>query len=322
MTMSFRPLVGFSSGHAQTLAAYCFPFNPFLSHKTQHILTLADGDKIVLVENRPTHWQPTSRTILLVHGITGSHRSAYLIRITQHLLREGYRVIRMNLRGCGPGMGLAQRLYHSGRSEDTRAVIYWLQQQFPLSPVTQIGFSLGANITLKMAGEDGHQPSGNLDSIMAISPPLDLYASAQKIIHTIFDKPIVKALRLDVKNLQSAFPALSLPTLPENINLYDFDNIYTAPLNHFKNARDYYTQCSSGQFVPQIDIPTFILHAQDDPLIAAQPFNALPQKPNLDILITQQGGHMGWIGPTIKPYYFRWMDYTIVEWLKRFDKKI
>ncbi|MBN9286741.1 MAG: hypothetical protein BGO43_02355 [Gammaproteobacteria bacterium 39-13] len=318
----FKPLPGISTGRIQTIASLYFPYNPFINNTKQHIIPLSDGDKIVLVENRPKNWVKSSRIILLVHGLSGSHLSKYFIRLTHYFVRHGYLVIRMNLRGCGVGRGLAQHLYHSGRSEDTRAVLAWLAKQFPQSPVTQIGFSLGANITLKMAGEQ--QPMANLDSVMAISPPLDLAASVKLILkkqNRVFNDYFVKVLLKDIQILHQTFPQLPPLSLPPISTLYEFDDLYTAPRSGFKDANDYYTRCSSWQFLEAITLPTFILYAKDDPVISRIKFMQLPHKENFDVLITKQGGHVGWLGSTDKCCYYRWMDRVIFEWVNRFDQK-
>jgi predicted alpha/beta-fold hydrolase len=119
----FYPLPGLNKGIKQTIASYYLPYNPFINNSKQHVITLDDGDKIVLIENTPKQFSPSNRCILLVHGLTGSHQSRYSIRATKYFNKQGYRVLRMNLRGCGVGFGLAKHLYHSGRSEDTRAVM-------------------------------------------------------------------------------------------------------------------------------------------------------------------------------------------------------
>ncbi len=308
----FRPFPFLSKGKAQTIAAFYFPYNPFIAKAHTHLISLPDFDKIALLENRPTTWCPSQRIILLVHGLTGSASSNYLIRITQALVQQGFLVMRMNLRGCGEGKGLAKKLYYGGCSEDTRAVLLWLAAKFPNSPVTQMGFSLGANVTLKMAGEMGNNIAGNIDSLAAISPPLDLEASVHLMSKTIFNTHFVAALKREIAQLNVQFSFS---------NLYEFDDIYTAPQNGFKNAHDYYKHCSSQHFIEKITLPTFILHAKDDPVVGIKSFLRLPQKKNFDNLITNNGGHLGWLGPT-GSYGYRWMDKAVLQWVKWVDKQL
>lgn len=315
----FRSLPLLSKGSRQTLASYYFPDKSSLCDKNAHIVPLKDGDKISVIENCPLNWRQDQRIVLLIHGLTGSHRSKYMIRIGRSLYEQGYLVIRMNLRGCGTGLGHAKYPYHSGRSEDVRSVLRWLQIRYPNSPVTQIGFSLGANILLKLAGEDGSMPTANLDSTIAISPPLDLYESVKLIIdkkNRLFDQHFLKTLVRDTQQLHRLFPELPTPDLSKLCNLYEFDEVYTAPRSGFDNALDYYKQCSSLQFIDKITIPTFILYAKDDPVVHHQAFLNLPQKPHIDILVTNQGGHVGWLGYTGKFGRYRWMDRIVLQWVK------
>jgi predicted alpha/beta-fold hydrolase len=315
----FKALPMLSNGQRQTIAALYWPDTPYIDDNTSHIVPLPDGDKLVLIENRPPNWQPGNRIVLMLHGLTGSSRSKYLLRIANKLTKDGYLVIRMNLRGCGQGLGYARHLYHSGRSEDSRAAIMWLEQHFRKSPVTLIGFSLGANIVLKMAGEDGAHPSGNLDSIVAVSPPLDLEGSVKLLIHKknkLFNDFFVKCLLRDTKILHDTFPDLPRPSFPHPLNVYQFDDIYTAPRSGFKDAKDYYTQSSSKHFIDSITVPTFLLYAKDDPVIARRTFLHLPHKANFDTIITARGGHVGWMGHTGSFAKYRWMDEAVVSWVK------
>lgn len=320
--ISFEALPFLNTGKRQTIAAAYLPDGPLVHNDVRHIVPLADGDKIVLIENRPTHWQPNGRIVLLVHGLTGSSSSKYLVRLAHKLTSAGFLVMRMNLRGCGIGHGLAKHLYHSGRSEDTRAVLHYLAKQFPHSKVTQAGFSLGANITLKMAGEDSHTPSGNLDSIIAVSPPLDLESSVKLIIHKhnqLFNDFFVKGLLEDIKALHDTFPELEKPHFPKKLNVYEFDDIYTAPRSGFLDAKDYYTKSSSKQFIEGITLPTLLMYAKDDPVISRRSFLKLPHKKDFDVLITSRGGHVGWLGHTGRFANWRWMDKAVVNWINWFD---
>lgn len=318
----FTALPFLNTGKRQTIAAAYYPDGPSINDDVTHIVPLADGDKIVLIENRPIDWPLNGRIVLLVHGLTGSARSKYLVRLAHKLTMAGFLVMRMNLRGCGVGHGLAKHLYHSGRSEDTRAVLDYLAEHFPKAKVTQAGFSLGANITLKMAGEDGHKPSGNLDSVIAVSPPLDLEASVKLIIHKnnkLFNDFFVKGLLEDIKALHETFPELPKPHFPKLLNVYEFDDIYTAPRSGFVDAKDYYTRSSSKQFIEGITLPTLLMYAKDDPVISRRSFLKLPHKKDFDVLITSRGGHVGWIGHTGDFANWRWMDKAVVNWIKWFD---
>lgn len=313
----FRPLALFRGGWQQTIAARYWPQKPGPELEHTHILRLTDGDQIVLIENAFKPLEPEARTMVLIHGLTGCHESNYMARLSQKLTGLGYKVIRMNLRGCGPGVGLAKNPYHSGRSEDLRAVLNYLYKITPNSPVTVIGFSLGANIALKMAGEDSLNPTGRLDSLIAVSPPADLAKSSKHMAqeqNRFFDQYFVKQLIKDVDLLHRYFPDLRPPQWPQRLSLSEFDDIYTAPRGGFKNAQDYYARSSSAPLIERIQVPTLILSSLDDPVVDSQSLKALSPPSHIEVLLTEKGGHVGFLGWTGTS--FRWMDEVILAWVK------
>lgn len=318
---AFAPLPFLDGAWAQTIAGRYWPQRPPLRATAKHVIELADGDKLAALENAPYDWQDGQRVVVMVHGLSGSSHSSYMTRISRSLCERGYLALRINLRGCGEGFGLAERPYHSGRSEDVREVIEWVGRRYPKSPVTLLGFSLGANISLKLSGEDGNSPTAKLDSVVAVSPPIDLAACAEHLKrpeNRFFDQFFVSELRREIKRHHKRFPHLKAPDLPKRITLNQFDDLYTAPRSGFANAADYYSKSSSGQFVPKIEIPALILCANDDPIIDARAYLKIPHRPNVDIVLTERGGHVGFLGPSGSgPLNFRWMDRLVLEWIAR-----
>jgi uncharacterized protein len=325
---AFKPMPLLASGWGQTLAAVYWPQLPDFRTAALHTVSLPDGDELAIVENRPHNWRPGGRIVVLVHGLVGSSASKDLVRLGRKLVRLGYLAIRVNLRGCGPGFGLARKLYHSGRSEDTREVIRWLAARFPESPVTQIGISLGGNITLKMAGEDGAHRIGRLDSVVAVSAPIDLAACADRLAqpeYRFFDRYFVNLLLRHSARLHRRFPDLppaasliELDKRPKRMTLRLFDDIYTAPRSGFRDAEDYYARSSSKQFIPQIACPALLLCAADDPIVDARCYRRLPASGHVQVVMTDHGGHVGFLARPAKSWReVRWMDNVILSWLRR-----
>lgn len=316
----FKPLAPVRGSLLQTVAGVYWPQLPDLAPDQTHTLDLTDGDQIVLMDNSPVGGKDSGRVILLIHGLTGCYQSNYMIRLCRKFSLDGCRVIRMNLRGCGPGFGAARLPYHSGRSEDIREALKSLGESYPGMPVTLVGFSLGGNMALKLAGEEGSAPSGGLDGVVAVSPPSDLSASAKKVCGPdarLLNDYFVKRLRSDVQKLHQRFPDLEPASFPDKMNLKDFDDIYTAPRSGFKNAEDYYKKCSSLQFIPGIKIPTLILCSLDDPVVHAKVFEEYPGHKDCDIVLTSHGGHVGFLGSASEPWSVRWMDTLIMTWVKK-----
>ncbi|NJL25870.1 MAG: hypothetical protein HC902_12330 [Calothrix sp. SM1_5_4] len=210
-------------------------------------------------------------------------------------------------------------LNHAGVSEDTRNVLEWIKVKYPGSPVTQIGFSLGANVTLKMAGEDGSRPSGNLDSVVAVSPPVDLEASSLRMSEAdnrIFERVFVKYMIHDMNLLMKMNPDLEKLELPKELSIRAFEEIFATHRAGFKNAKDYYQKCSSINYIPEIKIPSLILSSIDDPVVDSRALTKVPHADNLDIILTEHGGHVGFLGWGTRYDEVRWSDQAVARWLE------
>jgi hypothetical protein len=323
MIPAFQTLPLLGNPHVQSVVAMFWRSTRESVPSVHRIVELPDGDKLVVVVSTPPEWRPDRRTAVMVHGLCGCYGSPYMIRMADKLYRHGIRAVRVNLRGCGSGAGLARQPYHSGRSDDVRQVIESLACESPESPVTLVGFSLGGNIVLKMVGEDGERPSGRLDSLISVSAPIDLAACSRLIEqprNRIYDWYFVRRLRAGVEELHRFFPDLPPLDLPRRLTLRGFDDLYTAPRSGFRDAADYYARASSGPLVERIVVPTLLLSSRDDPFIAASPFEQLPRRPNIDICLTDGGGHLGFLGFTGRSMDYRWMDERLVHSILAFDR--
>jgi hypothetical protein len=308
---SFSPHPLLANGHLQTFAGLCGQLGP--EQATRRIITLTDGDQVVIHDDQPLNWKPGQRVALLVHGLCGSHRSSYLVRIAAKLRHFGIRTCRLDMRGCGAGRALAYHPYHSGRSDDIRQALIEIKNWFPHSPQTLIAFSLGANAALKMLGEH-HTPLPTLlDQAIAVSPPVDLAASVRYLRHypsQIYDQFFTRSLLAHV---------YASPTLSERANtifaarhpvrLIEFDDAFTAPLSGFQHAAHYYQRCSAAQFLPDIKIPTTIIMAKDDPVVPWEPLTKCALSSATELILLDAGGHLGFIEKNKK----RWMDEFIVQ---------
>lgn len=312
---NFEPLPFFTSGLAQTIAAAFWPTFPDKIPKQIHDVDLEDGDVLRVVENRPSNWTNGDRIVVLVHGLGGNHTSNYMVRIAEKLFSAGYLVVRVNLRGCGVGFGKAQHPYHSGRSEDIRFVMRMLAEKY-VSPVSVVGFSLGANIVLKLAGEDSGTPTGRYDSVVAVSPPVDLNETSIHLrskSNLLFDQFFVWKLRYDIRRIHQNYPELTPPKFPYKMNLTDIDEYYTAPRSGFAGARDYYAKASSNQFIPAIGVRGLILCAEDDPIVNSGSLQKVKLPSQLELVMTKTGGHVGFLSKARDP---QWMDALILKWIK------
>jgi predicted alpha/beta-fold hydrolase len=304
-TFTFCPLPGLSSPHLQTIVgAFRRAGKPPPSYPL--LVPLEDGDCLSCEVSTPPIWKEDEKTICLVHGLGGSHTSRYMIRISRKLYLHGHRVVRINLRGCGSGKGLSKLPYHGGTSHDILAVLKALKQKTPVSPLHVVGFSLGGNIVLKLAGELESRASLFAESFIAICPPIDLKES----VRLIERYPLYQSYYL--KRLQEQ----AAGWLKKKVSsLYEFDDTITAPLWGYSGADAYYKNASALQFLPHSKQKCLLLFAKDDPFINVGPLfeQALPQ--NVEIVTTSHGGHMGFVGKTALSHRFFWLDQLLLNWV-------
>ncbi|WP_420643791.1 YheT family hydrolase [Candidatus Leptofilum sp.] len=255
--------------------------------------------------------------VLLLHGLEGNARRGYACETYRRLAQLGVRSVGLNYRSCSGEMNRKARFYHSGATDDVAFVLETLANWFPNSKRGLIGFSLGANLTLKFLGELGgkandwvetparfgslaEQLSG-VEAAVAVSPPFDMKSSSALLeqgfsrfytryfLHSLHEKVRAKADLLA--------PVVDLDKVLAARTFREFDHYGTAPLGGFDGADDYYEKCSTAQFLPHIRVPTLLLRALDDPLFAPDdvPYDIIAANPCLTTGITAQGGHLGFV---------------------------
>ena len=320
----FRPHALVRGGHAQTLAGAYLPSSRYRYQAEPRKVELADGDRLVLHDDRPSNWRPGDRAALLIHGLGGCHQSGYMQRIAHKLATRGVRAFRIDFRGCGAGAGLARLPYHSGRSEDAAAALEAIARWTDQSPTTLVGFSLGANITLKLLGELAGRPCGSLDSAMAVCPPVDLAACSRQISlrrNRFYDRYFVRCLLeqlADRGRLAPGAAAVEFAEPPRSI--WQFDNTFTAVVCGFGTAENYYRESSSEPFIAHIRMPTLIVAAADDPLVPCAMFKRLAPPESVRVHITESGGHLGFVGRAGCDPDRRWIDWRVVDWVLQHAK--
>lgn len=313
---AFRPLPFLSNRHVQTVLAMWVKRGRFHVPTVRHIVDLADGDKLVVHENKPQRWAQGDAVVIVVHGLTGSHASGGVVLQAMRLFQLGVRTFRVDLRGAGSGFALARKLYNAGCSEDLRAVVELVAKLAPGSPIALVGTSLGGNVVLKLAGESAHHPVPQLSRVAALNPPVDLAACTALIAerrNRAYEAHFVSDLVRNVERLRRirGEPA---PSFPRRVSLQTFDNMYTAPRNGYVDADDYYARCSSAAFIAKADVPTLIVTARDDPFVAVTPIEQLGALPHVRLKITDRGGHTGFLGRDGQGGW-GWAETVIANWL-------
>ncbi|HEV8052167.1 MAG TPA: alpha/beta fold hydrolase [Parachlamydiaceae bacterium] len=306
--LTFNPLPGFGSPHLQTILACFTPGGPPPPSITK-IFTLEDGDALCCEVSTPPKWKETDKTIILLHGLGGCHTASYMVRLSRKLYFKGYRAIRVNMRNCGSGRTFAKMPYHGGLSSDIFQVVCALKAESPLSPIITIGYSLGGNIALKLAGELGEKNSDLVHATIAVCPPINLAETAE-------------IMALPINNLYNRYYMYHLDKLTKQwtegrpfSSIYEFDELVTAPKWGFKSPAEYYKSSSSCYKLGLIQHPCHILLAEDDPFINHNTCLGAQRSDSTKIWVSKYGGHMGFFGWADKEYGYYWLDRLLLNWI-------
>jgi predicted alpha/beta-fold hydrolase len=255
----------------------------------------------------------------MVHGLAGCHQSAYMVRMARKFNERGIRTFRMDQRGCGAGLRLARRPYHAGRSEDVAAALEYIARQCPGSPTTLIGFSLGGNVSLKLAGEVGSGLCAALDSVIAVCPPVDLEACSRRIEHPsnrFYQRHLLSALyKLHQQRRRLVAGAAVIQNGLRPCSLRELDDQFIAPTWDFAGVADYYHRSSAMHYLAQVRLPTRVLAARDDPLVPVEQYGRTEPSPQVRLHLTDHGGHLGFVGRVGRDPDRRWMDWRLLQWV-------
>ena len=310
----FRPRRFMQNGHIQTILGNYLPRYNHLPEPEAQLVEVSrpTEDQIGSQVLCHCHWQPAdvraSRpTAIIVHGLEGSSNSQYVIGNANKLWRAGANIIRMNMRNCGgPVAGcdmahLTPTLYHSGLSGDVLAVMRYFISLYDLQSVSLIGYSMGGNLVLKLAGDLDDNPLTQLHSVIAVSPALDLGPSADALhrpINRLYELKFLRALLRRFRRKASLFPRAYDANRTTGIHsLRDFDHRITALYSGFASADDYYFRAAAARVIDRITVPTLILYALDDPFIriTSQSRAKILANPHITFLETPHGGHCAFL---------------------------
>lgn len=256
-----------------------------------------DGDFIDLDWARISENQPSTKLAVIIYGLEGDRQCTYTTHAIKKLSMLAYDSVIMNLRGCSRPNRLL-KTYHSGQSEDLETTLNWILAKEKYSEIVLIGFSLGGNIVLKYLGEQANKLNHYIKKAIAISPPIDLEATSLKLAKpdcAIYMTYWLYKFRQKILRKMKMFPSLDIKGFSKIKTFYDYDKRYTAPLNGFLDVHDYWRQASSKPLLTNIAIPTLFLASKDDPFLSLEsyPVEEAKVNPNLKLIITERGGHVG-----------------------------
>ena len=270
------------------------------------------------------NWQPdraAAPTLLVLHGLEGSSEAHYMRGMADKALAAGFNVVRLNQRNCGGTEHLSRGLYHSGLTADPLFVLRELRDRDGLSRFAVAGYSLGGNITMKLAGELGADEFPEARAFAAVSPVIELDVCTQSIErreNRIYEWNFCRNLQGRMRRKERTFPGqFDLTGLWQVWSIRTFDNRYTAPHFGYQGASDYYHRASAMRVIDRVARPALILSAADDPFVPPHIFEnpALRNNPHITTVVTPHGGHCGFVeGANGYDGYFA--EQTVVDFLR------
>ena len=290
---AYRAPLWLPDGHTQSIYPALFRKIP-LTHSHSERMELPDGDFLDVdwhMRSEALHEKPL---LIVSHGLEGSSRRHYVTGLIRAMPEVN--ALAWNYRSCSGDPNRNLRFYHSGATEDLDFVI----QQAVARGVKDIylaGFSLGGNLSLKWLGENAKKASQFVRKAVAFSVPLHLSSSSQQLTrreNRLYTHRFLQTLLEKVTEKSARYPMDITPSMLTSIrSLYDFDNVITGPLHGFKDAEDYYERNSSLYFLADIQVPTLIVNAKNDPFLSQE---CLPEQIDSDFVqieLPDSGGHCG-----------------------------
>jgi hypothetical protein len=316
----FKPAFGLGNCHIQTVYSSLFRREKKLFFDKK-IFSLSDGDFLECYWHHAEKKLDNSPIVVLFHGLAGSYKSPYIQGAIEALSKNGFDSVIMHFRGCTGNDNRLPRSYHSGDSGDALEFLKSIKNEFPKRALYAVGYSLGANMLLKLLGE--LKNNSLIEKAIAISPPMQLDACSARMnqgFSRYYQYRLIKDLNLALEKKYDKHDMEKLLGIKrddiKNLKTFmDFDSAYTAPIHGFKSAQEYYTKSSSKQYLKDIKTDTLIIHSSDDPFMSQ---GVIPTEDELSesvtLKLTKKGGHVGFIGGTIlKPRY--WLEEEIVKYL-------
>jgi len=316
-SLPYRPLL--RGGHKQTLYAWARPRRfPGLPAPVERLFRVAPDARVLA----HCHWhdRPDRHpTFILLHGLEGSSTAHYMRGIADKAWTAGWNVVRLNQRNCGGTEHLSRGLYHSGLTQDPLYVLRELIEHDGLPSIAIAGYSLGGNLTLKLAGELGEAAPPELKAVCAVSPTLDLAVcvdALERRSNLAYEFNFVRNLKARMRRKAAAEPGLfSLEPLRRVWSVRQFDEVYTAPHHGFRDAADYYHRASALRVAARIRVPALIMTAENDPFVPSHPFHdpAIAENPRITLVITSEGGHCSFLERPDGDYDGYWAEREIIR---------
>ncbi len=317
---SFRPRFPWWGGDLQTMANRlrrgAVDLAPHAGERLRFPLADGTGDTLLATLHRPAMARAGTPLVLLIHGLTGSEDSHYILSQARLLLDRGHRVLRLNLRGAGPSRALCAGHYYAGRSQDFRMLLSLLPAELVRDGLAAVGYSLGGAMLLKYLGEEGG--SSPLKAAASVCAPIDLAITCRNMMrprNRIYHHHLLSQMKIEAMGEGAVLSANERAAIMKSRTVWEYDDVFIAPHYGFGSAENYYERCKPLRFMADIRVPTLMLAAGNDPWIPDSLYRGYDWAANKALvpLLPVSGGHVGFHGAgSDQP----WSDIMIARFLE------
>uniref|UniRef100_A0A3Q3X0I3 Phospholipase ABHD3 n=1 Tax=Mola mola TaxID=94237 RepID=A0A3Q3X0I3_MOLML len=276
---------------------------PFVTAKPgvvyrNELIKAADGGQISLDwfdnDNSFPHPDPATRpTVLLLPGLTGTSRESYILHMVQQSRDLGYRCVVFNNRGVSGEMLLTPRTYCAANTEDLETVIEHIHRTYEAVPIMAAGVSMGGMMLANYLGRKGRETC--LKGVVVFSAGWDVFectASLEKPLDRfLFNSYLTSCLQASVHRSATGHSQIST------------SRVVASPKRFHR--------------LKSVQVPMLCLNAADDVFSPSHaiPVEAVKQNPNLALLITCHGGHIGFL-EGLWPRQSTYMDRVFKQFAK------
>jgi len=304
------------SKHLQTIIPALFRSVKLTIPRQTERITTPDEDFLDL----DWYKKGSDKLIIISHGLEGDARRPYVLGMVKALTEQtDFDVLAWNYRGCSGEINKLCRYYHSGETTDLHFVVNQAAKNY--KEIALLGFSIGGNVTLKYLGEQAKSLNPKVKVAVTFSVPCHLQSSAMHLAkpgNYVYLRRFIKSLNKKIKDKAVYYPELDVEGLKRVKNFRDFDEHYTAPINGFKNAIDYWTKSSSIYYLNTIAIPTLLISAKNDPFLTPECFPVKEAETNklLFLEMPEKGGHCGFYSRNPTNTY--WSEKKAIEFINNY----
>lgn len=303
-------------GHAQSICGAVFRKAPEINYRRER-LELPDGDFVDLDWADGEEGQPI---VIIFHGLASSSESPYIRTFIQEIQGKLWNAVVMNARGMSGEPNRLKGTHHAGRSGDVDAAVKHVIETRKPSQIYLVGYSIGGNILLKWLGETGAAVPPQVRKAVAVSVPYDLEKTAEHLdlgfSRKVYTRLMLKVLVPMALEKEKKWPGiLNKEIVAEAETFKVYDREVTAHLNGFKDEIEYWHASSSKNYLAGIQVPTLLIHANNDPFLPGEflPRNVIENNPKLQLILTSDGGHLGFRSGFSPWNESRWLEKTVAQ---------